>query len=114
MTYRELLDGLKLRTEAELDMPVQVFQYDPPQQGVVELRPVYALGAVADLMGEDEVVRCNRDGGNNRDSLVLCADLCFYDEHGEFAYTENWDGTCTGVTTGVVRPSPFPAEVGGE
>lgn len=115
MTYRELRERLASLTKDQLDLPAQVHAYGETTSGCVhELRPVYALGTVGEMMGEDEVVRCNRDGGNNRDSLVLFADLCIYDEHGETPYDLNDDGSVTGVKTGVVVESPFPAELGGE
>lgn len=114
MTWKDVLANLMSLPDDVLNQPAQVFCYDPPQHGAIELRPVYAAGTVGEMMADDEVVRCNRDGGNNRDSFVLFADVCSYDEHGEMAYTENWDGTMTGVKTGVVVESPFPKEVADE
>lgn len=110
MTWREVLAKLQTQPDSVLDQPAQVFQYNPPHNGVYELSPVYLAGLVGEFMDDDDVVRCNRDGGNNRDSFILYADLCDYDEHGELAHTENWDGTCTGVDTGTVFDLPFPKD----
>lgn len=88
MTYRELLAKLMTLPDDVLNQPAQVFQYDPPNHdGPYELRPVYAAGTVGEMMGADERVICNRDGGDNRDSFILLADLCGFSADGDWYYT---------------------------
>lgn len=85
-TWGDLLHKLQWLTPEQLAQPIQVRAEDYKVDGPRKLLPGYCFGPWGE-MTDGEPCICNRDGGNNQDSLVLFVDVCRYSADGDFYYT---------------------------
>lgn len=105
--YDDLIAALQALTPEQRKQKPQLLM--PGSQEPHELGVVISLNTVAEYLDGERAIS-NADGGSHPDEVVMLADVCRYDEDGDFCCELLPDGSVVGCQSGKQKEPPFPKE----